>query len=183
MSERQTEDGRKWAQYVRRMVWEAVTAIVPALLIALFINVYVAQAVEIENGPSMQPNLYPGYRLMIERVSYRFHPPERGDIVVADRPGEEVSLVKRVMGLPGETIEVRGGHVWIDGLAVDEPWVTYWGGADYGPAEIPEGYVFILGDNRPVSRDSREIGPVPLSSIEGRACFVYWPLDEIRLVP
>jgi signal peptidase I len=170
-------------QYVRRIAWEAITAIVPALLIALFINVHVAQAVEIEAGPSMQPNLYQGYRVMIERVSYRFHLPDRGDIVVADRPGEEVSLIKRVMGLPGETIEVRDGHVMIDGEAIEEPGVTHFGGPDYGPEEVPEGCVFILGDNRQVSRDSRAIGPVALSTIEGRVWLVYWPLEEIRLVP
>lgn len=169
-------------RYVGRLVWEAITAVVPAVLIALFINVYVAQAVEIEAGPSMQPNLYQSYRVMIEKVSYRFHPPDRGDIVVVDRPGEEVSLIKRVMGLPGETIEVRGGHVMIDGQSIEEPWVTYLGGPDYGPAEVPEGHVFILGDNRRVSRDSRAIGPVALSSIEGRVWLVYWPLEEIRLV-
>jgi signal peptidase I len=170
-------------RYIRRIVWEAITAVVPALLIALFINVYVAQAVGIETGPSMQPNLYQGYRVVIEKVSYRFHLPRRGDIVVADRPGEEVSLIKRVIGLPGETIEVRDGHVMIDGQPIEEPWVADFGGPDYGPKEVPEGYVFILGDNRPVSRDSRSIGPVPLSTIEGRAWLVYWPLEEIRLMP
>ncbi len=170
-------------RYGGRIVWEVITAAVPALLIALFINVYVVQAVEIEAGPSMQPNLYQGYRMMVERVSYRFHLPDRGDIVVADRPGDEVSLVKRVMGLPGETIEVQGGHVIIDGQPIEEPWVTYFGGPNYGPEDIPEGYVFILGDNRRASRDSRAIGPVALSAVEGRVWLVYWPLEEVRLVP
>ena len=170
-------------RHARRIAWETITAVVPALLIALFINVYVAEAVEIESGPSMQPNLYQGYRVMIERVSYRFHLPERGDIVVADRPGEEIALIKRVMGLPGETIEVREGHVTIDGDPIQEHWVTHFGGPNYGPEEVPEGYVFILGDNRPLSRDSRAIGPVALSAIEGRVWLLYWPLEEFRLVP
>jgi signal peptidase I len=170
-------------QYLRRIVREAVVSIIPALLIALFINVYVAQAVEIESGPSMQPNLYQGERVMIEKVSYRLHLPERGDIVVADRPGDEVSLIKRVVGLPGETIEVRGGHAIIDGQPIVEPWVADFGGPDYGPAEVPEGYVFIMGDNRPDSRDSRSIGPVPVSTIDGRVWLVYWPLKELKVVP
>ena len=181
--EQETEIASGVIQYVRRIVWEAVTAIVPALLMALFINVNIAQAVEIEVGPSMQPNLYQGYRVMIERVSYRFHPPERGDIVVADLSDEGISLIKRVIGLPGETIEVRDGHVLINGQSIEEPWVTHFGGPDYGPEEVPEGYVFILGDNRQASRDSRAIGPVALSAIEGRVWLVYWPLEEIRLVP
>lgn len=186
--EKSTREQETWIvlrviQCVRRVVWEAITAVVPALLIALFINVYVVQAVEIEAGPSMQPGLYKGYRVMIEKMSYRLHLPDRGDIVVADPPGETVSLIKRVMALPRETIEVRDGHVIIDGQSVEEPWVTHFGGPDYGPEEVPEGYVFILGDNRQVSRDSRAIGPVALSAIEGRVWLVYWPLEKIRLVP
>ena len=169
--------------YIRVIVWETITAILPAVLIALFINVQVAEAVEIESGPSMQPNLYQGYRVMLEKVSYRFHLPQRGDIVVADRPGNEVSLIKRVMGLPGETIEVRDGHVTINGVGIEEPWVTYFGGPNYGPSMVPDGYVFILGDNRKVSRDSRAIGPIPLDTILGRVWMVYWPYKEFRLVP
>jgi signal peptidase I len=160
-----------------------VTAFIPALLIALIIKVEVARAVAIEAGPSMQPNMYQGYRLMTEKVSYHFHRPQRGDVVVVDRPGAEVSLVKRVMGLPGEIVEVRAGHVLINGQAIEEPWVLYFGGPDYGPAQIPDGYIFILGDNRQNSRDSRAIGPVELNTIEGRVWLVYWPLDKIELVP
>lgn len=169
------------SQYLRKIAWEMITAIVPALLIALFIRVEVASAVEIESGPSMQPNMYQGYRLMTEKISYRFHLPQRGDVIVVDRPGVEVSLVKRVLGLPGETIEVRAGHVTINGLKIEEPWVHYYGGPDYGPAKIPAGFIFILGDNRQASRDSRVIGPVALSTVEGRVWLVYWPLNKIEL--
>ena len=182
-SESNREKALRTIQYLKKFLWEMVTAIIPALLIALVINVQVAKAVEIESGPSMQPNMYQGYRLMIEKVSYRFHLPQRGDIVVVDRPGEEVSLVKRVMGLPGETVEVRDGHVFINGQRIEEPWILYFGGPDYGPAKIPEGYVFIVGDNRQNSRDSRAIGPVPISTIEGKVWLVYWPLDKIEFVP
>ena len=168
--------------YLRKIVWEIITALIPALVIALAIKVEVARAVEIEAGPSMQPNLYQGYRLMTERVSYQLHLPQRGDIIVVDRP-REVSLVKRVMGLPGELVEVRAGHVIINGQKLDEPWVLYFGGPDYGPAQIPEGYVFIVGDNRQNSLDSRAIGPVALRSIVGRVWLVYWPPDKLELVP
>ncbi len=170
-------------QYLQKFAWEIVTTLVPALLIALFINVHVAKAVEIEAGPSMQPNMYQGYRLMIEKVSYRFHLPQRGDVVVVDRFGEEVSLVKRVMGLPGEMVEVQDGHVRINGQDIDEPWVLYFGGPDYGPAKIPNGFIFIVGDNRQNSLDSREIGPVPLEMVAGRVWLVYWPLAQLKLVP
>ncbi len=173
----------KTIQHLQKIVWETITTLVPALLMALFINVHVAKAVEIEAGPSMQPNMYQGYRLMIEKVSYRFHLPQRGDVVVVDRFGEEVSLVKRVMGLPGEMVEVQDGHVRINGQGVDEPWVLYFGGPDYGPAKIPDGFIFVVGDNRQNSLDSREIGPVPLEMVAGRVWLVYWPLAQLKLVP
>ena len=87
------------------------------------------------------------------------------------------------MALPGEVVEVRQGHVWIDGEPIAERWVTYFGGPDYGPARVPADHVFVLGDNRPNSRDSREIGPVPFSAVRAHAIFVYWPLVHWGAVP
>jgi signal peptidase I len=164
-------------------VRELVLTVVPALLLVLFVNVFVAEAALVEDGPSMQPNLYRGDRVMTEKVSYRFATPQRGDVVIVRRPEPEKSLIKRVVALPGEVVEVRQGHVWIDGVAIEEPWVTYFGGPDYGPARVPLGHVFVLGDNRPNSRDSREIGPVALDSVRGHAVFVYWPLPHLGWVP
>ncbi len=162
---------------------ELVLTVVPAILLVLFINVFVAEAALVEDGPSMQPNLYRGDRIMTEKVSYRFVLPQRGDVVIVRRPEPEKSLVKRVVALPGEVVEVREGHVLIDGAPIEEPWVTYFGGPDYGPARVPAGHVFVLGDNRPNSRDSREIGPVVLDSVRGHALFVYWPLPHAGAVP
>jgi signal peptidase I len=167
----------------RRLVYEVITTIIPAVLIALFINVYLAEAAEIKAGPSMQPNLYAGYRVMTEKISYYLHEPYRGDIVVVERDENEGNLIKRVLGLPGETIEIRGGHTYINGEAIDEPWVAHFGGRDFPPTLIPEGYIFIIGDNRSNSRDSRDIGPVPIDSVIGRAWFVYWPLSEFQFLP
>jgi len=162
---------------------ELVLTLIPALMLVLFINVFVAEAALVEEGPSMQPNLYRGDRVMTEKVSYRFAAPRRGDVVIVHRPAPEKSLIKRVVALSGEVVEVRQGHVWIDGEAIEEPWVTYFGGPDYGPARVPADHVFVLGDNRPNSRDSREIGPVPLSAVRGHAVFVYWPLTHMGVVP
>jgi signal peptidase I len=170
-------------QFVVNVMWELVITILPALLVALFINVFVAEAALVEYGPSMQPNLYRGDRVIAEKVSYRFHLPHRGDVVIADRPGNEVSLIKRVVALPGETVEVRGGHTFINGEQIEEPWVTHFGGPNYPPTVVPPDHVFILGDNRGSSRDSRAIGPVPMDTIKGHVWLVYWPLDQIKLVP
>jgi signal peptidase I len=103
--------------------------------------------------------------------------------VVADRPGSEVALIKRVVALPGETVEVRGGHTFINGKRIEEPWVTNFGGPSYPPTLVPPDHVFILGDNRANSRDSRAIGPVPINTIKGHVWLVYWPLDQIKWVP
>jgi signal peptidase I len=170
-------------QLVASAVWELVITVLPALLVALFINVFVAEAALVEYGPSMEPNLYRGYRVMAEKVSYHLHPPHRGDVVIVDRPGNEVSLIKRVVALPGETVEVRGGHTFINGQQIEEPWVTNFGGPSYPSTVVPPDHVFILGDNRSNSRDSRAIGPVPMNMIKGHVWLVYWPLDQIKLVP
>ena len=167
----------------RQIIWEIFTTILPAVLIAFFINVYVAEAAEIEAGPSMQPNFYVGYRVMTEKVSYYFHDPHRGDVVVIERPAGEGNLIKRVMGLPGEIIEIRDGHTYINGEPIDEPWVANFGGVDISATSIPEDYIFAVGDNRPNSRDSRQIGPVPIDDIIGRGWFVYWPLENFQILP
>jgi signal peptidase I len=172
----------KSIRLARRVVWDVATTLLPAILIALFINVYVAEAVTVEEGPSMQPNIYVGYRVMTEKLSYRLHPPQRGDVVVVERPEGEKSLIKRVVALPGETVEVRGGHTYVDGQPIAEPWVTHFGGPSYPPTRVPQDHVFILGDNRAVSHDSRAIGPVPLDSVRGHAWLVYWPLAEAKLL-
>ena len=161
---------------------ELIMTIVPAVLLTLLVNTYVAQATVVD-GPSMQPNLYTDYRVMTEKVSYHLHPPRRGDVVVVDRPGEPEPLVKRVMALAGETVEVRGGHVFINQVPIQEPWVTYWGGKDYQPPVVPDGHVFVLGDNRTVSLDSRYIGPVALDLVTRHVVFIFWPLKQIKFMP
>jgi signal peptidase I len=152
-------------------------------LFALFFNSFVAQAVSIDQGPSMQPNLFRGDRVIIEKLSRNFRTPRRGDIVVALLPNEPISLIKRVIALPGERVQVRAGHVLIDNKPITEPWVVYWGGPDYPVTIIPANEIFILGDNRAQSRDSRMFGPVPLHEIEGSVLFVYWPLGHAGLAP
>ncbi len=181
-TEHQEEPASK-TQFVVNAVWELVITVLPALLVALFINVFVAEAALVEHGPSMEPNLYRGYRVIEEKLSYRFHLPRRGDVVIADRPGNEMALIKRVVALPGETVEVRGGHTFINGQQIEEPWVTNFGGPSYPPTVVPPDHVFILGDNRSNSRDSRAIGPVSVDTIKGHGWFVYWPLDQIKLAP
>jgi signal peptidase I len=165
-----------------RVVWDVASTIIPAVIIALFINVFVAQAMVVE-GPSMQPNLNYGQRVMVEKITYRFlHGPRRGDIVIVDVPGEDEPLIKRVVALSGETVEVRGGQVWINGELLEEHWTTHQGGPNYPSTLVPPLHVFVLGDNRGSSRDSRSFGAVSVDRLVGRAWLLYWPLDKIKIV-
>ena len=168
---------------LQHLVRDFIAAILPAIVIASFLNVFIAQAAMVQDGPSMQPNLYVGYRMMTEKISYQFHEPRRGDIVIFERGDGQINLVKRVIGLSGETIESKNGHTYINGEPLIEPWVQYFGGHDLPPTRVPEGHVFIIGDNRPVSHDSRTIGPVPIEQIKGRVICVYWPLDKFEIFP
>ena len=171
-----------WHRAVR-LAGELFIALGLACLATLFLNTFVAHAVSIDQGPSMQPNLYRGDRVMIEKISLNFGAPRRGDIVVVSRPSEPISLIKRVLALPGERIEVRRGHTLIDGVQLAEPWVAYFGGPDFPATLVPRDHVFILGDNRAESRDSRMIGPVRLSEIKGRVLFIYWPPEHVGMAP
>jgi signal peptidase I len=166
-----------------RNLREVLETVLPALLIALLINVFIGQATRVE-GQSMEPSLHTNQRLVVEKVSYRLHGPDRFDVVVIRAPGQgDDLLIKRVIGLPGETVEIRGGHVYINGELLKEDYVTQ----ETRPGRettvlVPPLYVFVLGDNRNHSNDSRSFGSVPIENIVGRAWLSYWPTDLIGLV-
>ena len=168
---------------VVRFVRELLETILPALLIALLINVFVGQATRVE-GQSMEPNLYSEQRLVVEKLSYRFHGPQRFDIVVLKMPsqGEEL-LIKRVIGLPGETVEILDGQVYVDGNLLEEPFTdqsTHPG--RNGQVTVPPLHIYVMGDNRDRSNDSRSFGPVPIDNVVGRAWLSYWPLEQIGFI-
>jgi signal peptidase I len=129
----------------------------------------------------MEPNLHTDQRLIVEKVSYKIHPPRRGDIVVIDVDGLEVPLIKRVIGLPGETVEVHDNTVYINGQALHETYLSHVTQHDYGPTEVPTDHVFVMGDNRNASNDSRYFGSVAFEQVIGRAWISYWPIQEIHL--
>ena len=166
-----------------RLVRELLETILPALLIALLINVFVGQATRVE-GQSMEPNLHSEQRLVVEKLSYRFHGPQRFDIVVLKMPnqGEEL-LIKRVIGLPGETVEIRDGQVYVDGNLLAEPFTdqsTHPG--RNSKITVPPLHIYVMGDNRDRSNDSRSFGPVPIDNLIGRAWLSYWPVEQIGFV-
>jgi signal peptidase I len=159
---------------IRGLLGELVDSVLPAVVIAVLIQLFVAQGTFV-HGQSMEPNLHTDQRLIVEKVSYRFRRPKRGEIVVVHVAGHEVPPIKRVIGLPGETIQIRDGCVWVDGRRLEEPYLRDMVQQDYGPYTVPPRHVFVMGDNRNVSGDSRIFGPVHVSDIWGRAWLSYWP--------
>jgi signal peptidase I len=158
---------------------EIVETVVPAVIVALVINLFLAQATQVL-GQSMEPNLHTAQRVIVEKVTYRFfHGPRRGDIVVIDGVDHDDMLIKRVVGLPGETIEMRNGQVYIDGQPIEESWTINPGGGSFSPQVVPPLHVFVMGDNRGASNDSRSFGPVPIENVVGRAWLSYWPKEYI----
>lgn len=167
--------------WLLRGLREISETVIPAVVIALFINLFLAQATQVL-GQSMEPTLHSAQRVVIEKISYRLHGPRRGDVVVIDSPNQSEMLIKRVVGLPGETIEVRNGRVYVNGVSLEEGWTVKPGGGNYGPRTIPPLHVFVLGDNRGASNDSRSFGPVPIENIVGHAWISYWPLEDVGFV-
>jgi signal peptidase I len=151
-----------------------------AIGLALVIIVFLYQPVKVE-GTSMAPLLSDQERIFINKFVYRFEPIERGDVVVFWYPlDHSKSFIKRVVGLPGEAVEIRQGAVYVNGKVVPEPYVPpqYEDLSDFGPVRVPKDSYFVMGDHRISSNDSRVFGPVPVRFIYGRAVFAYWPVDH-----
>lgn len=162
---------------VRIFIQESIQVIVPALVLALTVHLFLAQAT-IVYGQSMEPNLYERQRLIIDKVSYHFLAPERNDIVVIAMPDMEEMLVKRVIGLPGETVEVRNGVVYVNSEPLPEPFPHELGHESRAPITLGPLNYYVMGDNRDNSNDSRSFGPVQREYILGRVWLRYWPLDQ-----
>ncbi|MDR7556719.1 MAG: signal peptidase I [Armatimonadota bacterium] len=173
---------------VRLSIVETLDATIFAALLSLVIIVFVVQAFFIPSG-SMEPTLRVGDRILVGKFAYRIWEVRRGDIIVFRYPlNPNKDFVKRVVGLPGERIEMKDGLVRINGRPLSEVYPTALPGGDracastYGPEVVPPEHVFVLGDNRCNSEDSRFFGFVPMRNIVGRALVVYWPPDRIGLV-
>jgi signal peptidase I len=168
------------APQLRRELRSWTRDLAVALGLALVIIIFLYQPVKVE-GTSMAPLLSDQERIFINKFVYRFEPIERGDVVVFWYPiDHSKSFIKRVVGLPGETIEIRAGHVYVEGRELKEPYVpaSYLDGSSYPSVQIPAGNYFVMGDHRDSSNDSRVFGPVGRPYIYGKAVFAYWPVDH-----
>lgn len=177
-------------------LWEWGKAIFVGLLLALFVRTFLFQPTIVE-GDSMAETLKPHERVLVNRFIYHFVPIRRGDIVVFHGIGGK-ELIKRVIGLPGDRIEMRHDVLYVNGQPVEEPYLAEnlraWAEKekllgfspprpfteDFPEVQVPSGKLFVLGDNRPASSDSRFFGFISVDDLVGRADLVYWPLDRIR---
>ena len=179
----------------RKSILEWVVVIVGAVGLALLIKAFLFQAYYIPS-PSMNPTLFEGDRILVNKLSYKLHSVNRGDLIVFDTPeasGED-DLIKRVIGLPGEFVNVEEERIEIDGGLLLEPYLPLSSNIksfatpvncvnrpneNYG-CRIPDDHVFVMGDNRSNSRDSRFFGPVPIEDVKGRAFIRVWPIGHIK---
>lgn len=158
-----------------------VGAVVLTMAAAALLRVYVYES-DIVQGSSMAPALRSGDYVLVSKVAYARKPLERFDVITFRAPGQKEVAIKRVVGLPGEWVWVVGNRVFVGGSRLEEPYAAEWRGGLSAPVWVPEESIFVLGDNRDASEDSRTWGPVPLSSVRGKAVLVYFPLNQVRLV-
>ena len=198
---------RPWsASSLRVLVRESFETIILALLVFMVLHVSI-QNYKVE-GPSMEPTLNQNEYLIVNKIvylrfdpaevfdalpfyggetdedsQYIFHPPVRGEVVVFRSPRDpDRDFVKRVIGLPGETVEIVQGTVYVNGLELVEPYLDRKDNTTMAPVDVDQGTVFVLGDNRGSSNDSRSWGPVPAENLIGRAWMRFWPLDHLGVL-
>ncbi len=164
--------GRFWREFLESMII--------ALALAFFLRTLVVESFQV-SGNSMEPTLHDGERLLINKLTYHFRPPAPGEIVVFKYPRDpSQDYIKRVVAVAGERVAMVQGSVYRDGRALAEPYLPAPGAGDWPAVLVGAGEVFVLGDNRAASEDSRTFGPVGREYIRGCARLTYWPLWRIR---
>lgn len=160
---------------------ELLETIVLSLVIFLLIRL-VIQNYRIESH-SMEPNFREGQFILVNKLAFKLGEPSRGEVIVFHNPGNvEEDYIKRVIGLPGDEVEVRGQTIYINGQALAEPYATNPFRDNYGPMIVPSNHLFVMGDNRGNSSDSRRIGPIPEELIVGQAWLRVWPFDKWGII-
>jgi signal peptidase I len=162
-----------------------VISILIAVVLAFFIRYYIVELYMVE-GPSMRPTLLNGERLVVNKFIYRFKEPQRGDVLVFRYPKDPSrDFIKRVIAVPGDTIEMKDGRIFLNGQLQNEPFILERTRGSFPLREIPPGHLFVMGDNRNNSEDSRfsDVGFVPYDLVKGKAVVVFWPLDQMKTLP
>lgn len=164
----------------KRFILDILETLVLAVVLYFGINA-VSARVRVD-GFSMRPTLQDGEYILINKLAYKFSEPVRGDIVVFKFPvNPEEDLIKRIIGIPGDTVNIQDGVLNVNGVVVDEPYINA-PPAYNGTWQVPEGQLFVLGDNRNDSRDSHQWGLLPIENVIGRAVLIYWPPEEWQVI-
>ncbi len=161
--------------------WELVATLGKSLIFAVAIIMFIGQVTIVE-GRSMEPTLHDNQRLVMDKISYEFYEPARGDVVIIEIPSSDKALIKRVIGLAGETVEIRENQVYINGELLAEPYQPNRPISTHPPITVPTEHIFVMGDNRPHSRDSRAFGTVDIYRVVGKARFSIWPPETFGVV-
>ncbi len=162
-------------QKAKSAIREILQTAAISLAIFFFVYVFLVQPHRVK-GASMIPNYKDNELMLVEKVSYKVYKPSRGDVIVFQAPGQrKVSFIKRVIGLPGESIKIQNGNIYINGRKLNESYEPQRTDGNVNLTLGPDEF-FVLGDNRVGSSDSRTFGPIKKDSIEGKAWFVYWPI-------
>jgi signal peptidase I len=159
-----------------------IIEIIIVIIIALLLRLFIIEVIKVV-GESMEPTLMNEELVLIEKVGYYFSEPSRFDIVIFEREGEVELLVKRVIGLAGETVEIINGEIYINGEKLkDDTFYKEKLNYDFPAVTVPKGKIFVMGDNRGNSKDSRYFGSIEISRIRGRGILIIWPPNEIKAV-
>jgi signal peptidase I len=150
---------------------------VAAVAIALFLRFFIFDFIVVDQT-SMETTLHDGNWLFLEKVTYRFDEPEGGDIIVCHFDEGKKNYVKRVIGVSGDVVEIKGGVTYVNGVPLEEPYLHEPELGTLAPTEVPEDSVYVMGDNRNNSRDSRAVGSIPNNRIRGRVVFRVWPFNR-----
>ncbi len=165
---------------VGAILWDWAKAALVALIIVFGVYQFLFQQFVVD-GHSMDHTLANGERLIIDKIPYYFGPPKRGDIIVFHAPDGQ-DWVKRVIGLPGDTVAVANGRLVLDGKVINEPYINGLMDTSFPQTKVPPGDLFVMGDNRNISEDSRIIGPIQISSVVGRVDLIIWPLNKVQVI-
>ena len=162
-----------------------IVSITSAVLVAVLIRYFIVELYVVD-GPSMQPTLQDGERLVVNKFIYHWRNPARSEIVIFRYPRDHSrDFIKRVIAVGGDTVEIKDGHVFVNDALVNEDYIAEKTRTEYPKQTVPEGTLFVCGDNRRNSLDSRfpDVGFVPLELVKGKAALIFWPVDDLAALP
>ena len=162
-----------------------IVSIIAAVTVALLIRTFIVELYVVD-GPSMRPTLQHEERLVVNKFIYYVRNPEKGEVIIFRYPRDPSrDFIKRVIATAGDTIEIKDGRVYVNDQLLREDYILEKTYTEYPKATVPEGTIFVMGDNRNNSEDSRfpDVGFVPLNLVKGKASLIFWPVDEMKSLP